>query len=107
MNGPSKVCALVTTKCKVYTDPIGVKNGLWPLRCPQRKFCISYSHISSSWVKIRLHTENQFPRLPGSSFGGGWGGFLPIIKSISTHVEVELGSDNSGFIDSHKTNYIY
>ena len=29
MNGPSKVCALVTTKCKVYTDPIGVKNELW------------------------------------------------------------------------------
>ena len=25
MNGPSKVCALVTTQSKVYTDPIGVK----------------------------------------------------------------------------------
>ena len=23
-------------------------------------------HISSSWVKIRLYTENQLPRLPGS-----------------------------------------
>jgi hypothetical protein len=24
-------------------------------------------HISSSWVKIRSHTENQLPRLPGSA----------------------------------------
>ena len=24
-------------------------------------------HISSSWVKIRLHTENQLPGLPGSA----------------------------------------
>ena len=36
MNGPSKVCALVTTKINVYNDPYGVKNGLWPLRCLQR-----------------------------------------------------------------------
>ena len=40
MNGPSKVCTLVTTKNKVYKDPIGVKDGLWPLRSPQRKFGI-------------------------------------------------------------------
>ena len=25
-----------------------------------------FLHISSSWVKIRLHTENQLPGLPGS-----------------------------------------
>jgi hypothetical protein len=31
-----QVCALVITKSKVNTDHIGVKNGLWPLRCPQR-----------------------------------------------------------------------
>ena len=33
-------------------------------------------HISSSWVKIRLHTGNQLPRLPGyiSLSGGGWMG---------------------------------
>ena len=30
------MCALVITKSKVNTDPIGVKHGLWPLRCPQR-----------------------------------------------------------------------
>ena len=24
-------------------------------------------HISSSWVRIRLHTENQPPRLPGTA----------------------------------------
>ena len=34
------MCAHVTTKSKVYTDPIGVENGLWPLRCPQIKFVI-------------------------------------------------------------------
>ena len=33
---PCKVCSLVTPKSKVYKDPIGVENGLWPLRCPQR-----------------------------------------------------------------------
>ena len=26
-----------------------------------------FLHISSSWVKIRLHTKNQLPRLPGST----------------------------------------
>ena len=38
-----------------------------------------FLHISSSWVKIRLHTENQLPRLPGSTLKvvvwwwvGGW-----------------------------------
>ena len=28
---------------------------------------VLFSHISSSWVKIRLHTENPLPRLPGSA----------------------------------------
>ena len=43
----------------------------------------------SSWVKIRLHTENQLPRLPGSALKvpvWWWvvgGGFLPILKSHS------------------------
>ena len=32
-------------------------------------------HISSSWVKIRLHTKNQLPRLSGSAVVWcGWGG---------------------------------
>ncbi len=26
-----------------------------------------FLHISSSWVKIRLHTENHLPGLPGSA----------------------------------------
>ena len=41
-----------------------------------------FLHISSSWVKIRLHTENQLPGLSGSALkdwlgwvgGVGWGG---------------------------------
>ena len=37
-----------------------------------------FLYISSSWVKIRLHTENELPRLPGSALkvcgGVGWGG---------------------------------
>ena len=45
MNGPSKVCALVTTKNKVYTDPIGFKNGLWSLQCLQRN--LEFSVIES------------------------------------------------------------
>ena len=32
----------------------------------------------SSWVKIRLHTENQLPRLSGSALKvPGWGGWVP------------------------------
>jgi hypothetical protein len=27
-----------------------------------------FLHISSRWVEIRLHTENQLPVLPGSGF---------------------------------------
>ena len=42
--------------------------------------------LSSSWVKMRLHTENKLPRLPVSALKvpvGGVGGFLPIINSSS------------------------
>ena len=40
-----------------------------------------FLHISSSWVKIRLHTENQLPGLPESALkvSVGWGGFHCII----------------------------
>ena len=40
--GPRKVCALVTTKNKVYIDPIGVECRLWPLWCPQRNLDSSF-----------------------------------------------------------------
>ena len=36
-----------------------------------------FLHISSSWVKIRLHTENQLPKLSGSAlkvYVVGWVG---------------------------------
>ena len=38
---------------------------------------ICFLSISSSWVNIRLHTENQLYTLPGSALkvcvvGGGW-----------------------------------
>ena len=61
---------------------------------PIKRFCcwvipIFLLQISSSWVKIRLPTENQVPRLPGSAIkvwfgGGGCGGV------------VGLGFDNLG-----------
>jgi hypothetical protein len=59
-------------------------------------------HFSSSWVKIRLHTENQLPMLPGSALKvpvGGWGGVVgsyPLSSQAPTPVEVELGCDNIG-----------
>jgi hypothetical protein len=37
---------------------------------------IMFLHISSTWVNIRLYTENQLPRLSGSGLkvcGGGVG----------------------------------
>ena len=56
MNGPSKVCALITTKYKVYTDSIGVKNGLWPFRCPERK-----SGIFNTTGASLANNYNAFP----------------------------------------------
>ena len=58
---------------------------------------IFFLHISSSWVKIRLHTENELPVMSGSVIKvllGGWGGgvVVPLITlSTPTLVEVELG----------------
>jgi hypothetical protein len=48
-----------------------------------------------SWVKIRLHTENKLPMLPGSvlKVPGGVGSY-PLSSLAPTHVEVELGCDN-------------
>ena len=60
-----------------------------------------FLHISSSWVKIRLHTENHLPGLPGSALkvclvggvgGVGWVGWVVQLITLSTptRVEVEL-----------------
>ena len=51
------------------------------------------------WVKIRLHTENQLPRLPGSALkvpvvGGVVVASYPLSSQAPTPVEVELGCDN-------------
>jgi hypothetical protein len=53
----------------------------------------------SSWVKIRLHTENQLPRLPGSALKvPGWWWVVvasyPLLSQTPSPVEVELGCDN-------------
>ena len=48
---------------------------------------VLFSHISSSWVKIRLYTENQLPSLPGSALKVpvvGWGWW------VTTHYKVKL-----------------
>ena len=47
---------------------------------------IYFLGVLSYWVKIRLHTENQLPRLPGSALkvpvgGVGW---------LPTHYQVKL-----------------
>ena len=44
-----------------------------------------FLHISSSWVKIRLYTENQLPRLPGSALkvpGGVSTAYMGISHSL-------------------------
>ena len=46
-------------------------------------------HDSYSWVKTKLHTETQLPRLPGSALKfhvGGQVGWVP------THYQVTLNS---------------
>ena len=39
-----QVCELVITS-KVNTDHIGVKHGLWPLRCPQRNLDFFFNRL--------------------------------------------------------------
>ena len=51
-----------------------------------------FLHISSSWVNIRFHTENQLPGLPGSALKVvlvGVGGVVQLI-TLSTLTTVEL-----------------
>ena len=51
-------------------------------------------------VKIRLHTENQLPRLSGSALKvpvWWWVGSYPLLSQAPTPVEVELGCDNDLF----------
>jgi hypothetical protein len=49
-----------------------------------------FLHFSSSWVKIRLHTKNQLPRLPGSALK------VPVVVVVvvgwwlPTHYQVKL-----------------
>ena len=54
---------------------------------------IFFLHISSSWVKIKLHTENQLTGLPGSASKVccgwvGWGGVGN--KVIMWSIQLEL-----------------
>ena len=60
-----------------------------------------FLYISSSWVKIRLHTENQLPGLTGSAlkvFVGWWwwggGGFHSIMWSPQLRFRLELACYN-------------
>jgi hypothetical protein len=39
-------------------------------------------HISSSWVKIRLHTKYQLPRLPGSDFKCNQSGVVVVVVVV-------------------------
>ena len=61
---------------------------------------VLFLHISSSWVKIRLYTENQLPMLSGSGLKvpGGWvvvGDPYPLSSQAPTHVEVEPNSTST------------
>ena len=41
----------------------------------------AFKNISSSWVKIKVHTENPLPGLPGNALKFLWvGGFHCIIQ---------------------------
>ena len=58
---------------------------------------------------MRLHTKNKLPRLPGSAFKVPdlVAVVLPIIKSLPTHVEVELGCDNINNLPMCSLIYVY
>ena len=50
-------------------------------------FCLQ---ITSSWVKLRLYTENQIPGGPGSDLKvcGGW----VVVGGVETNFSVKLSS---------------
>ena len=70
--------------------------------CVKRVIFFIFLGRLSSWVKIRLHTENQLPMLPGSALKvpvwvvvvGGVVASYPLLSLTPTPVEVELGCDN-------------
>ena len=73
MNGLSKVRSLVTTKSKVYTDTIGVENGLCGMRKGILKFFISREHFLSFrifrhfWANVsRIIRMRFFPQFTKS-----------------------------------------
>ena len=51
-----------------------------------RSFFIFFGSCLSSWIKIRLHTENQLPRLTGSALK------VPVVVGwwVPTHYQVKL-----------------
>jgi hypothetical protein len=68
-----QVCELVITISKVNTDHIGVKHGLWPLRCPQRNLeffifgfafatdiIITHIHLRPKVILRHLRDKNGF-----------------------------------------------
>ena len=48
---------------------------------------VLFLHILSSWVKIRLNTENQLPRVPGSALKVPVG---VVVGWVPTHYQVKL-----------------
>ena len=61
-------------------------------------FYYEFNCLLGGYVKIRLLTENQHPRLSGSALkvcvvGWWWGGFHSIIWSHQLHIGLNLGFD--------------
>ena len=72
----------------------------------KRKKVVFHIYLRSSF-KIRLHIEDQLPRLPGSALTvpGGWGGWVasyPLSSQAPNHVEVELGCDKNKPFAGHR-----
>ena len=74
-------------------------------------------HISSSWVRIRLHTKNQLPRLPGSGLKcnhicgvvlvwwcGGSGGGVILIFAVSVALNCNQSGGMASMLGMYGTN---
>jgi hypothetical protein len=61
----------------------------------KRKFKKIFFHISSCWVRIRLHAKNQLSRLPGSGLKCNHSGGNRL-KQVDTIGHKSMKADRSG-----------
>ena len=80
--------SIIVLMCVTINDRTALKVTDVGLKLHHPKWGVGETNFSSSsWVKMRLHTESKLPASALKVPVRGWGGFLPIIKSLPTDAE--------------------